>query len=179
MKTLTALMTAAVALAGCSGPGVDGYPEFYNTQVVVVPTDDDLHRLLLGADEQWEGVGVRPGFITVTPPGPVGAGVVVAMWSTTEELSAMWGERAVAGAVYWAGGIVFIARDVAPELHGLIAVHELGHLLAPDRDDMPCHDNDVRRGMMCDAIAAPLLTHDDVAWVCGSAAEPCYGASGG
>jgi hypothetical protein len=170
-------LVVAAALAACGGPGADPEPAWGSPgeTVVVIPTDPELHRLLLNADETWEGVGVRPGAIEVAPPGTdAAADGWRVMWSSVGDLSAMWGERGVAGAVYWPGRIVFIARDVPSDLPARVVVHELGHLLAPDRDDLLCNGPDgAMAGVMCDGIAAPLLTHADVDWICSSANEPC------
>lgn len=171
-------MGLAAALAACGGPGADPAPSWGDTDetVVVVPTDPELHRLLLNADETWEGVGVRPGAIEVATPGAVAAdGDWRIMWSSVGDLSAMWGESGVAGAVYWPGRIVFIARDVASDLPARVVIHEIGHLLAPDRDDLVCpaEIGGAAAGMMCDGMAAPLLTHADVDWICSSETQPC------
>jgi hypothetical protein len=171
------VVAALCATAACGGPGADPAPTWPDARVTVVPLDDELERLLRGADETWEGVGVHSDEIAVAAPGPDdgAAGTVPVMWSTVAELSTLYGERGVVGAVYWAGGVVFIAQDAPASMLERVAVHELGHLIAPDRDDLPCppEAGGAMAGMMCDGMAAPLPTHADVDWICSSDTKPC------
>jgi hypothetical protein len=154
------------------------------TPLTLVPADDELHAVLLQADQVWEDQGVDPDRIHIAEPGSAGYPVE---WADADKMKADCGGYAPAGCAQ--AEQLLISTELDAPLR--TAIHELGHLIrgvikggAPDHldEDVGCTVTPVdgvpwqSPHVMCpyNIAGAPVFpSSTDVEFVCSSPHAGC------
>lgn len=174
MKTYLSLFVASVVLAACGAPSSDAPA---SSRLTVVPEDNELHELLVDADEAWQVAGVAADRIVVGAPGDEGGVPVV--WRSTAYVSAkcMPNGGTAIGCLDVKGEGLVVAFDAPRERLALIVRHELGHTLRDVTEQWHVSEEacaaDRASATMCDGSTATEITNADAAFICDSETDPC------